>query len=71
MKAGASIKAIADREGLTADRIIQLLRLAWLDPNLVTMVVAGRQPARLTANALLRSPHIVLWREQQAWINSL
>ena len=71
VKAGMSIKAIATREGVTQDRIAQMLRLAWLDPTIVEAAASGRQPERLTADAIFKSPHIALWREQRAWADSL
>ena len=71
VKAGVSVKAITDREGLTRDRVSQILRLAWLDPGIVDEVVSGRQPERLTADAIFKSQHIVLWREQRDWVDDL
>lgn len=71
VKVGASIKAIAAREGLTQDRIAQMLRLAWLDPTIVEAAVSGRQPERFTADAIFKSPHISLWREQRVWADDL
>ena len=71
VKVGASIKAIAAREGLTQDRIAQMLRLAWLDPAIVEATVSGRQPERLTADAIFKAPHIAFWGEQRAWADGL
>ena len=71
VKAGMSIKAIAAREGLTQDRVAQMLRLAWLDPTIVEATASGRQPERLTADAIFKSPHISLWREQRVWADDL
>ncbi|MFV0474002.1 MAG: recombinase family protein, partial [Pikeienuella sp.] len=71
VKAGASIKAIAARENLTPDRIVLMLRLAWLDPGIVEAVASGRQPEQLTADAIFKSPHVALWREQRLWADGL
>lgn len=71
VKAGASINAIAEREGLTRDRVSQILRLAWLNPGIVDEAVSVRQPERLTADAIFKSPHIALWCEQRGWVDDL
>lgn len=71
VKAGVSIKAISDREGLSSGRLTRMLRLAWLDPFLVEAVVSRRQPERLTVDAIFKSPQIAHWPDQRAWADGL
>lgn len=71
IKAGAPIKTIAKTSGTSPDRVAQIMRLTWLSPDLVEKIIAGNQPDRLTANAILKSPHIELWSEQRTWAANL
>lgn len=71
VKSGASIKAIAVRNGVTPDRVAQILRLAWLAPDSIDAVASGHQPERLTADAVFKSPHIPLWADQRSWAAGL
>ena len=71
VKAGASIKAIALREGVTRQRVGQVLRLTLLDPGIVENAIDGRQPERLTVDRIVKSPHRELWSDQRAWAESL
>jgi DNA invertase Pin-like site-specific DNA recombinase len=69
IKAGMTMQAIADREGMTQRRIAHLVDLAFLAPDIVQAIVDGRQPVTLTADSLIRSRHRLLWADQRAWIS--
>jgi DNA invertase Pin-like site-specific DNA recombinase len=71
IKAGATMQAIADREGITQRRVAHLVDLAFLAPDIVQAIVDGRQPPMLTANSLVKSRHRPLWPHQRAWISAL
>lgn len=49
----------------------QLLPLAYLAPDLVEMILAGRQPRALTLSAILAKPLPLEWRAQRAMLKSL
>jgi len=69
IKAGMTMQAIADREGMTQRRVAHLVDLAFLAPDIVQAIVDGRQPVTLTADSLIRSRHRLLWADQRAWIS--
>jgi DNA invertase Pin-like site-specific DNA recombinase len=71
IKAGATMQAIADREGVTQRRVAHLVDLAFLAPEIVRSIVEGRQPPTLTADRLIKSRHRMLWSDQQAWISAI
>jgi len=71
IKAGMSMQAIADREGVKQRRIAHLVDLAFLAPDIVQAIVDGRQPATMTADRLIRSRHRSLWTDQRAWISTI
>ena len=71
IKAGATMQAIATREGVTQRRIAHLVDLAFLAPDIVRSIVEGRQPPTLTADRLIKSRHRMLWSDQRAWISAL
>jgi len=61
-----SIQAIADREGMTQRYVSRLLPLAFLAPELVEAILAGRQPADLTAARLVNQIDLPLdWAAQR------
>jgi site-specific DNA recombinase len=66
IKAGATMQAIANREGLTQRRVAHLVDLASLAPDIVRLILEGRQPPTLTADRLIKSRHRMLWSEQRA-----
>jgi site-specific DNA recombinase len=70
IKAGSTMQAIADREGISQRRVADLVDLAFLAPDIVRSIVEGRQPATLTADRLIKSRHRVLWFDQRAWISA-
>jgi site-specific DNA recombinase len=71
IKAGATMQAIADREGVTQRRVAHLVDLAFLAPDIVRSIVEGRQTPMLTADRLIKSRHRMLWSDQRAWISGI
>ncbi|WP_127115203.1 recombinase family protein [Shimia sediminis] len=62
----SSIKQITDREGLRNGVVSRILPLAWLAPDISTAILAGRQPAHLTAKALRDLTELPLdWEKQR------
>jgi len=61
IKAGATMQAVADREGVMQRRVAHLVDLAFLAPEIVRSIVEGRQPPTLTADRLIKSQDRVLW----------
>lgn len=61
-----SLKEIAREEGVNDRYVSQILPLAFLAPDLVAMILDGRQPSSLTAGRLIK--HVALpsgWDEQR------
>lgn len=71
IKAGASMQAIADREGVTQRRVAHLIDLAFLAPDIIRSIVEGRQPPTLTADRLIKSRHRRLWSDRRAWLSAI
>ena len=71
LRAGASMETIAGREDVPMQRLTSLLRLSLLAPDIVKAVSDGAQPERLTVDAVLKSPHLDLWSDQQRWASRL
>jgi site-specific DNA recombinase len=71
IKAGATMQAIANREGVTQRRVAHLVDLAFLAPDIVRSIAEGRQPPTLTADRLIKSRHRRLWSDQRAWISGI
>ncbi len=71
IKAGLTLQAIADREGVTQRRVAHLVDLAFLAPDIVQAIVDGRQPVPLTADSLIKSPHRMVWADQRSWISAI
>jgi site-specific DNA recombinase len=64
-KAG-SIKEIAGREATDASDVGHNMQLAFLAPDIVDAILAGRQPVELTANRLRRVGTLPLeWDRQR------
>ncbi len=58
---------LAKREKLHRSYYSQILRLAYLAPDITTAILEGRQPAGLTATMLIEHPRLPLsWQEQRA-----
>ncbi len=65
-----SMAAIAQREGISDRYVGALLPLAFLAPDIVEAIAAGRQPADLTAETLIRHIDLPLdWNDQRALLN--
>jgi DNA invertase Pin-like site-specific DNA recombinase len=71
IKRGTPMSEIARRETLSQRRIARLVDLAFLAPNIVEAIVAGRQPVSLTSDALVKSNHQPRWADQRATIAKL
>ena len=71
IKTGASISGIASREGVTRQRVGQVLKLAFLSPVLIDDAINGRQPSDLTVDRIIKAPHLELWANQQVWASRL
>ena len=57
---------LARGERLHRFYLTQVLRLAYLAPDITTAILDGRQPARLTATWLIEHPNLPLsWRAQR------
>jgi site-specific DNA recombinase len=58
---------LAKSENLHRSYYSQVLRLAYLAPDITTAILEGRQPSGLTATMLIEHPHLPLsWHEQRA-----
>jgi len=63
-----SVHDIARQERVSAAYIYILLRLAWLAPDITTVIVNGRQPLQLNAMKLMRFTSRLSsdWTQQRA-----
>jgi hypothetical protein len=60
-----SVKDIAERERVSSRYVRRLLRLAFLAPDIVEAIAAGKQPTQLTAEALAERIELPpLWTAQ-------
>jgi len=60
------LEAIAHEERITASYATRLVRLAFLAPDIVAAILAGKQPPGLTANKLMADTRLPLdWLD--AW----
>ena len=71
LKAGEDYPAICEQTGLSIGRIKQLLRMAFLAPDVVTSVLQCRQPAGLTSEWLQRNEPPLDWHQQRYRIDLL
>jgi site-specific DNA recombinase len=61
------LEAVAREEEITASYATRLVRLAFLAPDLVAAILAGKQPPGLTANKLMADTRLPLeWEDQRA-----
>ena len=61
------LEDIAREERITSSYATRLVRLTFLAPNIVAAILAGKQPAGLTANKLMADTRLPLdWRDQRA-----
>ncbi len=62
----SDLATIARKEGLTRSYVCRVLRLAFLAPDITEAILDGRQPAKLTAERLVRYSDLPLcWQEQR------
>ncbi len=69
--AGSSLADIAESENRTTGYVAQMLEFAFLAPDLLTEVLAGRQPSGLTTNWLRRHSLPADWAEQRRQLAQL
>ena len=61
-----TLEAIGRREGLTGGYVIRLVRLAFLEPAILTAILNGQPPAQLTSDALTGPRAVSLfWVDQR------
>ena len=61
------LDAVAHEVRITASYATRVVRLAFLAPDIVAAILAGKQPAGLTANKLMADTRLPLdWQEQRA-----
>jgi hypothetical protein len=60
-----SAREISRREKIDASEISRIIRLAFLAPDIVEAILAGRQPAELTPRHLMRSELPLEWHRQR------
>lgn len=65
IKAGSTLGDLARREGVTKRLIGLHLPAAFLAPDILDLIVTGRQPASLTAQVLRTQTIPALWEEQR------
>jgi site-specific DNA recombinase len=64
---GRTMRDLADAAGVTASYFTRVLRLSFLEPGIVKMIMQGQQPPQLTANRLIsRSDLAPIWSDQAA-----
>ena len=57
---------VAREEEITASYATRIVRLAFLAPDIVAAILAGKRPAGLTANKLIADARLPLdWRDQR------
>lgn len=66
-----STKELARAEGYCEHYAAKLMPLAWLAPELVEMILDGRQPRTFTLGALLRQPLPTDWAAQRALFSTI
>src|SRR5208337_4997747 len=61
------LEAIAHEERITASYATRVVRLAFLAPDIVAPILAGKQPPGLTTNKLMADTRLPLdWRDQRS-----
>ena len=71
IKAGQSLDAIAKQDNTSRRRIQQIIAFAFLAPDIVQMILDGRQPIGLTSEWVLRHKLPNVWSDQRALIATL
>ena len=62
---GKSIPALAAEQGRCRVRMMKVAKLACLDPDIVTAIVEGRQPLKLSPGRLLAADLPLAWADQR------
>ena len=62
---GRSIPALATEQGRCRVRMMKVAKLACLAPDIVTAIIEGRQPTKLTPSKLLSADLPLAWAEQK------
>lgn len=63
----SSVTALATREGVTKSYVTRVVRLAFLSPRIITAILEGKHPTRLSHRTLTANGAIGLnWRDQEA-----
>ena len=66
MQEDLGIGELAERNNLSGSYLVRLVRLAFLAPDIIAAILAGRQPIAFTANTLLLNSKLPLsWAEQR------
>ena len=71
LRAGASFAEVAERAGTSKRRVMQLVDLAFLAPDLTTEILEGRQPAALTSDMVVKQGVPSYWTAQRQLFDSL
>lgn len=71
IKAGKSLDDVAKQDNTSKRRIQQIIAFAFLAPNIVQMILDGRQPIGLTSEWVLRHKLPNDWQDQRALIATL
>lgn len=62
----ASMAEIASRNNVSDSYVKKIMPLAFLEPDIVEAIIAGKQPAHLTTQMLIRQIDIPLdWQDQR------
>jgi site-specific DNA recombinase len=65
------LKEIAAEEGISSSYVTRLLRLAFLEPNIITAILNGKHPPQLTAHRLMDDTRLPLdWVTQRELFRS-
>lgn len=71
IKTGSSLDTICDEYKTSRRRIQQMLRFTFLAPDILRMILEGRQPIRMTSEWVLRTALPKDWKEQRDLVASL
>ena len=59
------LQKIASREGRCRKQLTQLVKLGWISPRIVELIVEGRQPSTLSRKRLMEIDLPLAWSEQE------
>ena len=65
-----SLRELAERDGITRRYVRRLVDLAFLSPELVEVILHGRQPVELTATRLTELDLPLDWTDQRSLLAS-